>query len=46
MTLAKMILRYRFEPGPSTEDILELSESFATLMPTNGVFCKVVRVEQ
>lgn len=44
LTLASMILKYRFEPGPSTEQDLQLSESFATLLPTNGVFCKVLRV--
>lgn len=45
LVLANLILKYRFEPGPSTEKIIETVETFATLIPKNGVFCKVARLE-
>ncbi|XP_037049098.1 cytochrome P450 3A24-like isoform X1 [Bradysia coprophila] len=46
LALAKLILEYRFEPGPSTEKKLVTVETFATLIPKNGVFCKVTRLEK
>ncbi|KAG4076059.1 hypothetical protein HA402_010854 [Bradysia odoriphaga] len=46
LALAKLILKYRFEPGPSTEKKIETMETFASLIPKNGVFCKVTRIEE
>ncbi|KAG4079242.1 hypothetical protein HA402_006965 [Bradysia odoriphaga] len=46
LALANLILNYRFEPGPSTEKKIKTMETFATLIPQNGVFCKVTRLEQ
>ncbi|KAG4075497.1 hypothetical protein HA402_003322 [Bradysia odoriphaga] len=46
LTLAKLILMYRFEAGPSTEKKIETQELYATLVPKNGVFCKVTKLEE
>ncbi|XP_037037225.1 cytochrome P450 3A24-like [Bradysia coprophila] len=46
LTLAKLILMYRLEPGPSTEKKIETKELYATLSPKNGVFCKVTKLEE
>ncbi|KAG4075516.1 hypothetical protein HA402_003341 [Bradysia odoriphaga] len=46
LTIAKLILTYRFEPGPSTEKKIITTETFATLSPKNGVFCKITRLEE
>lgn len=46
LVLANLILKYRFEPGPSTEEKIETAESFATLVPKNGVFCKITRLDE
>lgn len=46
LTLAKLILKYRFEPGPSTEKQIETVETFAALSPKNGVFCKITKLEK
>ncbi|KAG4072232.1 hypothetical protein HA402_005954 [Bradysia odoriphaga] len=44
LVLANLILKYRFEPGPSTEKKIETLESVLTLVPKNGVFCKVTKL--
>jgi cytochrome P450 len=46
LALAKLILKYRFEPGPSSEKKIETAEVFASLAPKNGVFCKITRLEE
>ncbi|XP_037049483.1 cytochrome P450 3A24-like [Bradysia coprophila] len=47
LVLANLILQYRFEPGPSTEkDPIETEETFVTLLPKNGVFCRVTKIEE
>lgn len=46
LVLANIILKYRFEPGPSTEKKIQTKETFATLVPKNGVFCKITRLEE
>ncbi|KAG4065465.1 hypothetical protein HA402_002699 [Bradysia odoriphaga] len=44
LALANLILKYRFEPGPSTEKNIETVETFATLVPKNGVFCRYAKL--
>ena len=46
LILANFILKYRFEPGPSKEKKIQTTETFATMIPKNGVFCKVIRLEE
>lgn len=46
LVLASLILRYRFEPGPSTEKKIEIKEMFGTIAPKNGVFCKITRLDE
>lgn len=46
LVLANLLLKYRLEPGPSTEEKIETVETFATLVPKNGVFCKITRLDK
>lgn len=46
LTLAKLLLKFKFEPGPSTEKNIKTTETFATLIPKNGVFCRVSEVDE
>lgn len=46
LVLANLILKYKFEPGPSTETKIETVEAFATISPKNGVFCKVTQLSE
>lgn len=46
LALAQLVLSYKFEPGPSTERVIETIETSVTLIPKNGVYCKVIKIEQ
>ena len=44
LVVASLVLNYKFVPGPSTESNIKVVESMAALMPKNGVFCKVIKL--
>lgn len=46
LSVAKLVLTYRLEPGPSTEKIVETMETAVFLEPKNGIWCKVIKIEE
>jgi len=44
LVIANMLTKYRLLPGPSTETDITTWESYSTMTPKNGVFCKVERL--
>lgn len=44
LTVAKLLLKYKLEPGPSTEKQIQTIESTIMLTPKNGVYCKATKI--